>query len=147
VHLAVDLVPDADAEPVERVEHVELGHGEIATARSRASRSARPARRTSRSGADGRSSRRTRCRACAPRSAAAPRARWAAARCRRASCTPSPRRAPGRSRSGRCRRHRAPPAVVLLDVTYGYVPWSMSSSEPCAPSSSTAAPACTARCT
>src|SRR6185312_7761581 len=41
----------------------------------------------------------------------------------------------------------APPDVVLLDVTNGYVPWSTSSSEPCAPSSSTAAPANRARCT
>src|SRR5690606_37937225 len=40
----------------------------------------------------------------------------------------------------------APPDVVLLDVTNGYVPWSTSSREPCAPSSSTAAPLLDARC-
>ena len=43
-----------------------------------------------------------------------------------------------RSASGRCRsRVRAPPASVGDEVTNGYVPWSMSSSVPCAPSSST----------
>jgi hypothetical protein len=34
----------------------------------------------------------------------------------------------------------APPAVVLDEVTNGYVPWSTSSSVPCAPSNSTEAP-------
>src|SRR3989441_7437742 len=34
----------------------------------------------------------------------------------------------------------APPAVVLDEVTYGYVPWSTSSSAPCAPSSRTDSP-------
>ena len=35
----------------------------------------------------------------------------------------------------------APPAVVLDDVMNGYVPWSMSSMVPWAPSNSTLAPA------
>ena len=35
----------------------------------------------------------------------------------------------------------APPAVVVEEVTNGYVPWSMSSSAPCAPSSRTRPPA------
>ena len=54
---------------------------------------------------------------------------------RRASRTPSRRRAPRRSGSGRCRRPspRAP-AIGFDEVTNGYVPWSRSSSVPCAPS-------------
>ena len=35
----------------------------------------------------------------------------------------------------------APPEVVLDDVMNGYVPWSMSSMVPCAPSNNTLAPA------
>src|SRR3954451_201690 len=35
---------------------------------------------------------------------------------------------------------QAPPAVALLDVTNGYVPWSTSSSVACPPSSSTVSP-------
>ena len=36
---------------------------------------------------------------------------------------------------------QAAPATGLDDVTNGYVPWSMSSSVPCAPSKTTSSPA------
>src|SRR5205085_8323210 len=39
----------------------------------------------------------------------------------------------------------APPDVALEDVTYGYVPWSMSNMVPCAPSNNTDFPASSAR--
>ena len=55
----------------------------------------------------------------------------------------SPWRSPARCRSwsGRCPAPaHAPPAVVDDDVTNGYVPWSMSSSTPCAPSNITLSP-------
>ena len=82
------------------------------------------ARRTSRSGADARSSRRTRCRACAPASASARRTRSAAGRRRRASCTPSPRRAPTWSAVGAMPDADRGTADrwCCCDVTYGYVP-------------------------
>src|SRR2546430_12147493 len=39
----------------------------------------------------------------------------------------------------------APPEVALEEVTYGYVPWSMSSMVPCAPSNNTDFPSSSAR--
>ena len=104
VQLAVHLVAGADRDPLERVEHVELGHrepGEPVHARRVAhDHRVEPAAAAR---APGR-----RAELVAERahlgSRAARRARWAAARCRRASCTPSPRRARRRSPWARCPR-------------------------------------------
>ena len=67
---------------------------------------------------------------------------------RRASRTPSRRRATSSIRCGPIPKLTAAPAAIGLDdVTNGYVPWSRSSSVPCAPSNSTLSPSRSARST